>query len=331
MQLKIGRLKGGLCVYWYENGKRVRYQLDARDRAAAEAEAIEVYRRVKYATRPRGQTIAEIWQAYKEDLGDRPTAKTMQYTGKAILPHFGHYRPEDVTKAMCVAYVDKRDAKQGTVWTELGHLQSALNFAAKTRMIDRAPKVWRPQKPDSDIRILNRGEARKLIDAAMTPHIRLAIILLLGTAGRVGAILDLTWDRVDFERGTINLRIQDSKTRKGRAIVPMNNSTRAALSVAHEAALSDYVVEYAADRVGSIRTGFYNAVERAGLKDVTIHSLRHTAAVTMLAAGVPIEKVAQVLGHSNVSVTYRVYGRYMPEHMQDAVDVLDFATIRKGA
>lgn len=68
------------------------------------------------------------------------------------------------------------------------------------------------------------------LDACAAPHIRLAVILLLGTAGRAGAILDLTWDRVDFDRGIINLRLADSATRKGRAVVQMNGMTRAALS-----------------------------------------------------------------------------------------------------
>ena len=135
---------------------------------------------------------------------------------------------------------------------------------------------------------------------------------------------------MDFGRGTINLRLDDGVTRKGRAVVPMNASTRAALSVAREAALSEYVIEYAGGPVKSIRKGFSAAVERSGIGRVTIHELRHTAAVTMLSAGLPIEMVAQVLGHSNLSVTYRTYGRYLPGQMQDPVDVLNFTEIRKA-
>jgi integrase len=88
------------------------------------------------------------------------------------------------------------------------------------------------------------------------------------------------------------------------------------------------VVEYAGGKVGSIRKGVSNAIERAGIGHLRIHDLRHTAAVTMLAGGVPIEKVAQVLGHSNIAVTYSNYGRYLPEHMQDAVNILDFMNLR---
>ena len=171
---------------------------------------------------------------------------------------------------------------------------------------------------------------RSLLDATRAPHVRLAVALLLGTAARVGAVLDLTWDRVDLERGVINLRLDDAITRKRRAVLPMNRTTRAALETAHEAALSGYVIEHAGRQVKSIRNGFTSAVERAGLGHVRIHDLRHTAAVTMLGAGVPLDQVAQVLGHSNTAVTFSTYGRYLPSHMQDAVDVLDFATLKRG-
>ena len=330
--ISIGRLRGGYCVYWRgTDGRRTRHQLEARSRKEAEAEGVEVYRAATYASRKKDPTTAEIWAAYCADLGSKPTAKTMGYTGKAVLPFFGHLYPDHINKSTCEQYAAMRAAdgkSPGTTHTELGHLKSALNFALTTRMIDRVPHIWRPSKPETDKRILNAGEARALIDGAHDPHIRLALVLLLGTGGRVGAILDLEWERVDFERGTINLRLSDTVTRKGRATVPMNPMTRAALSVAREGALSEYVVEYAAGPVKNIRKGVMGAVDRSGIGHVRIHDLRHTAAVTMLAAGHPIELVAQILGHSNVSMTYKVYGRYLPESMSPAVDVLNFTGLR---
>jgi integrase len=197
-------------------------------------------------------------------------------------------------------------------------------------MIDRAPHIWRPAKPAPKERFLTHDEISRLVAGTSAPHIRLAIVLLLGTAGRVGAILDLDWSRVDFERGTINLRLADSETRKGRAVVPMNGMTRAALQTAHDAALSDYVVEHAGNQIKSIRKGFSNACERAELEGVTIHTLRHTAAVHMVSAGIPMQKVSQYLGHSNTAITERVYARYAPSHMQDAADVLNFTDIKKA-
>ncbi|WP_412179144.1 tyrosine-type recombinase/integrase [Sulfitobacter mediterraneus] len=258
----------------------------------------------------------------------------MGYTGKPVLEHFGHLRPDHITAETCETYralrTERDKCSVGTVHTELGHLRSALRYAVKVGMITTAPHIWRPAKPMPKERYLSHEEIAALIEAANSPHIRLAITLLLGTAGRVGAILDLEWDRVDFGLGVINLRLPDAATRKGRAVVPMNGMTRAALSVAHDAALTDFVVEYAGDRVKSIRKGFHNACERAGLEDVTIHTLRHSAAVHMVSAGVPMQKVSQYLGHSNTAITERVYARYAPSHMQDAADVLNFTNIKKA-
>ncbi|MDX8348556.1 tyrosine-type recombinase/integrase [Cognatiyoonia sp. IB215446] len=74
--------------------------------------------------------------------------------------------------------------------------------------------------------------------------------------------------------------------------------------------------------------GIAAAVDRSGIGHLRIHDCRHTAAVLMLGAGVPMEKVSQVLGHSNTATTERVYARFLPQHMQDAVNVLDFARAR---
>lgn len=101
--ITIGKLRGGFCVSWKDpaSRKRRRYQLEARSRKDAEPEAVEVYRRETFRANPAGSRLDEIWQAYIEDLGDRPTATTMGYTGKAILPHFGGYLPQDINKTMC--------------------------------------------------------------------------------------------------------------------------------------------------------------------------------------------------------------------------------------
>jgi len=66
------------------------------------------------------------------------------------------------------------------------------------------------------------------------------------------------------------------------------------------------------------------AVDSAGLKKVSPHTLRHTAAVHMAAAGVPMAKISQYLGHSSTAMTERVYARFAPDHLTEAAAVLDF-------
>jgi integrase len=64
---------------------------------------------------------------------------------------------------------------------------------------------------------------------------------------------------------------------------------------------------------------------RAGLPDVRLHDLRHTAATLALAAGVPVRDVADSLGHSSPSVTLNVYGHAIPEGPSRVADALDKA------
>lgn len=327
-EITIGRLRGGYCVSWADpsakSGRR-RYQLKARTRAEAEAEGRDRY--LKETVRPGGMTVADIWSAYRTHLGAKTTAVTMKWTGKAVLASFGALRPDQVTIEDCRGYLAKRledGRKPGAVHTELGHLRSALKWAAKTRLIERAPYIELPSKPDSDVRPLTDTEVRKIIAGCNAPHIRLAVILLLATGARIGAILDRTWDKIDFERGVIDLRQRDGVTRKGRAVVPMNRMARAALQTAYDARETDWVVEYNGKPVGSIRTGYSAALRRAGLSGVNVHQIRHTVAVTMLSAGRKIEEVSQYLGHSNIAITHKIYARFLPEHLADAAAVLEF-------
>ncbi|WP_425098680.1 tyrosine-type recombinase/integrase [Tropicibacter sp. S64] len=74
-----------------------------------------------------------------------------------------------------------------------------------------------------------------------------------------------------------------------------------------------------------MRTGLKAAVRQAGIGKLHIHHLRHTTAGWTLSEGIPVAKVAQVLGHPDISVTCRTFGPSLPERMADAVPALDFS------
>jgi integrase len=326
-EYRIGRLNRRYVVSWWVDGKRRRYRLDALNAKDAEREAIDVIRRE--TIRPATNTIADLWEAYRREKDGRRVAVAMGHEWKAMSSHFGHLRPDQITVETCRAYTKARrkaGKHDGTIWTELGHLRTVLKWA----LGEKAPKIERPAKPAPKERYLTHAEIDRLLAAPMAHHIKLAILLMLSTAGRVGAILDLTWDRVSFERNQINLRTSETGPRKGRAVVPMNEGLRGALQHAKAGAQTDYVIEWAGSRVANIKTGFYAAVKAAGLEGVSPHVLRHSAAVHMVEAGIPITEVAQFLGHSNPHLTYTVYGRFSPQHLRKAADVLDFTKIRSA-
>jgi integrase len=168
-------------------------------------------------------------------------------------------------------------------------------------------------------------------------HVKLFVILAITTAGRKGALLALTWDRVSFEHATIDLREPETidpltkKARKSRAIVPMTALARAALTEAKAGALTDHVIEWDGEPVKNIRKGFMAAVERAGLKDVTPHSLRHVAASWLASSGIEMELIARHLGHRDPSVTRQVYAKPDVESMRPAAEIIDMRIRRRGA
>lgn len=326
-EFRIGRLAGGFVVTWWEDGKRRRFRLEALSRKAAESEAIAVIRRetVKAET----ANVETLWKLYRQEKDGRRAAAAMASEWKVIGPHFGHLTHDQINTETCRAYVRaqrKAARKDGTIWTEMGRLRTVLEWARKGQLIPFAPMIERPAKPAPKDRWLTDGEIEKLLAVDTAPHIRLAILLMLATAARVTAALELTWDRVDFDGGRIDLRVTADGPRKGRAVVPMNEGLRAALSQAEAMKLSDNVIEWAGQPVKSIKTGFRKAVKDAGLKGVTPHVLRHTAGVHMAAAGVSMSRISQYMGHTSTTVTERVYARFAPEHLKDAADALDFTT-----
>lgn len=328
---RIGRLNGGFVITWWADGKRRRYRLAAQSRAEAEGEAADRIRTER--AKSAGSTIAELWELYRIEKKGRRIADAMKFEWRKMGPFFGNLRPDQVTIELCRAYAEARRAvgkQNGTIWTELGHLRTVFLWAASRRLIAYAPVVERPSKPAPKGRWLNLDEIARLLDAPKAHHIQLAILLMLSTAGRIGAILELTWDRVDFDGGWINLRTTETGPRKGRAVVPMNDGLRAALSQAKAVALTDSVIEWAGKPLRSIKTGFNAATEAAQLAGVSPHTLRHTAAVHLVANGVPMQKVSQYLGHSSIAVTERVYGRFAPDHLREEAAILDFTRRAKA-
>ncbi|WP_342344661.1 tyrosine-type recombinase/integrase [Vannielia litorea] len=273
-----------------------------------------------------GLTVADLWQRYSAEKAGRPVEQNMLHRGKSILPFFGHLRPEQITIEDCRNYVAQRrraGRKDGTIWGQMNSLRTCLNWAVKSGHIDVAPRLELPPKGVPRERYLTREEIGRLIAAPSAPHIHLAIVLMLTTAARVTAVLELTWDRGDLDRRQINLRTSEGH-RKGRAVVPINDTLLEKLKEARAGALTDYVVEWAGGPIRSIKKGFAAAVRSAGLIDCTPHVLRHTAAVHMAEAGVPMAEISQYLGHSDVQITASVYARFSPGHLRKAASALEF-------
>lgn len=299
----------------YKDGKR--YSL----RTAERAEADQRFRDWSKSSEISPESVGEIVDAYLEEKKTKPSAPGMRDAWKNVKPFFGNYRPDQVTRALCRSYTVKRQnggISNGTIRKELGVLRQGLRWHNKF-----SPAVIElPPAPSPKERYLTRKEYDRLLESCDHRHLRLYVHLALATAGRKSAVLDLTWDRVDFDRGIIRLGKGDKRV-KGRATVPMTQTLREALLAAREKASCDYVVEYGGQKVGNVAKGFREAAERAKLKGVTPHTIRHTSAVWLAEAGVQMSEIAQFLGHTDSRITERVYARYSPEYLRTASKALE--------
>lgn len=326
-EYRLKLFRGYWHAVWSEDGQTKRTSLRTKDREDAERRLIDF--RVAQAA-PPGSTVGAIVDAYLAEKEGRIADHGRLENGwKPAKATFGHLRPDQVTRELCREYTDARRADgerlrgrptgDATILKEINVMRQALNWRGVIGAVFEAPSAPPPRD-----RHLTRAEFNRLLDAASAPHIRLFMVLALSTAGRKSAVLQLTWDRVDFERGQIRLAVVGERNRKGRALVPMTDRLRRELLAAKDAATSAYVVEYAGGPVGSIKKGFAAAVARSGLEDVTPHDLRHSAAVWMAEDGIPMDEIAQFLGHSDPRITYRVYARFSPSYLKKAAGSLEF-------
>ena len=78
-----------------------------------------------------------------------------------------------------------------------------------------------------------------------------------------------------------------------------------------------------AHRTAQKRDALNRSTEKAGLRRVRTHSLRHSYATIRLMKGHNVGDVNYQLGHSSIKITYDVYAHWMPGQFKSEVDELD--------
>ncbi|AUQ65459.1 site-specific integrase [Phaeobacter inhibens] len=134
-----------------------------------------------------------------------------------------------------------------------------------------------------------------------TPHMVAAFRLLILTGCRLGEIQTLKWDYITAN----GMELPDSKT--GARRIPLPQPARDVLARLPRSPGNPYVIEgklpgqYATD----LQHPWRRIRDRAGLCGVRIHDLRHTYASNAVSAGMPIQMVGRLLGHTQIQTTMR--------------------------
>lgn len=317
----VQKFRGGFALIWWEGAdrKRRRRQLAAQDRASAEAEARILWE----GSDDSPWTVGRIMTAYIASITGKPSHARREDAWKAMKPFWEKTDPALVDERMCRDYRASRKVGDATARYELMQLSTALNWAVTDKKITARGTTWLPAQPEHRTRHLTRSEFASFFDAVRAQHAKTYVMLGLYTVARPGAILELTWDRVDFMRRLINFTPdRHVATRKRRTVVAIGDRLLEELQRAYAARTSIYVIEHGGEQVQSIKKAFRAASERSGVH-ATPYTLRHTGAVWAAEAGVPMAELAQMMGHDDDRTTQKHYARFSPQYLRSVVDAIE--------
>ena len=244
-----------------------------------------------------------------------------------------------------------RALSDSTIRSTYTVLRAGLDGAVRDGLIARNPAalVTRPGVERREAKHLDADGVAALLRAVQASRYYPALVLIAATGLRKGEALALAWDHsiVNLDEGWLKVRktvgrvgtelvFSEPKTDRSRRTVP--------LSPAVVAMLRKHRTEQKAERLraggqwqetGLVFTTEFgtpvdprnflrvieDAAKAASVDGVGVHTLRHSAAVGWLEAGVHIKAVADMLGHSSISITGDIYGHTSDETARSAVDV----------
>lgn len=341
--IHIGYRKNrGWEVREYIGGRCHRHASGLSSREHAERELAKIFIQKQRPDTPEQHlTLGEIIAYYIKE--QRPSNSSLK-SFERIIPFWADIKLKDIKKSRTYEYIDYRkkeyerwkvlygyknrgELSTATVRRELEQLQAAIGYAYRDNITNTEPFIWKPDKSRPRLRWLTKSEAARLLNSARSNerargHLPLFILIALYTGARSGAILNLRWHQIDLENGYIDFSSKRDNTIKKAARVPISPKLVAHLRL-HKRRGTDlgYVIHINQNRILSVKRSFATACKKAKLKDVTPHILRHTAASWRVQRGVPLHKVAKLLGHNSTQMVEQVYGHMHPEHLKDAIEL----------
>lgn len=202
-------------------------------------------------------------------------------------------------------------------------LEWGLDVVCPTEDVS-APSPPRHREP-----MLSMAEIERLLDFCCisdSEKLYCYILLLLHTGMRPSEMAGLSWPQVRLAEHVILL----SKTKTGTPRrVPLTDRARETLAqleqgreAGHELVFLPQGRKVGQNPSGFFRKAFATACKRAGIKGITLYSLRHIAASYLVMLGVDIRTVADILGHTDIRMTMR-YTHLLDAHKIQAISALD--------
>jgi len=234
----------------------------------------------------------------------------------AYLTSRGRTYLEQVTRDDLSSFVEHeqdRGLKPNSVSTTLRSVYAFLGYLVEREVVhpDVLRKKMYVKVPDTLPRAIDPEDVKQLLSVIKKPRDWAMILLLLRTGMRIGELLDTKVGDINLPEKRIEI-IEARKNRVGRVVYLSADARRALRAWLKKRDAQSETLFYGRGRRKALsyeaaRIMFCRYIEKAGLphKGYTLHCLRHTFASELLNAGMRLECVQQLLGHSSIEMTRR--------------------------
>lgn len=366
--------------------KRIYKTIEAKSEAAAQkaANALEAEVLKGEYVEPTRLSFADYVEKWKKDAERKLAPKTYlrycELLTSRIIPEIGHIKLEKLNPILIEDFYNKlrepqkrvRKKKDGTkkvtTYTlseqTIKHhhrlISAIMQTAFKKGLIKENPcvRVDAPKINKKELAIYNEEQISALIKALEPAELKYKACIHIALAGglRLGEVLGLEWEDVDFAIGTITIRRTSQYLPKKGVFTkaPKNETSKRTISLPLTvmnliAQLQEEQTAWAkklankweeSNRLFTTATGgpmhtyspskWFNAFLKANnLPPLRFHGLRHTSASYLIAAGQDVVTVAKRLGHSNSNTTLSIYAHSFKKRDEEAANRMDGLYVAK--
>lgn len=270
-----------------------------------------------------------------------------------ILPYLGDIELTDLTPFVLQKFItdlttngNKRTGKglsPNFVKTILSVIQNSLKTAHLVGYLPEysANKIKRPKIVEKQVECFTIQEQKKIEEVALSAKKDKyrGIILCLYTGLRIGELLALTWNDIDFEKSILSvtktchdgnengkhIRIIDTpKTENSRRQIPLSKTLVKMLKEIKKKSKCEFVIADGEKPVfiRSYQRTFELLLKKLVLPHKGFHSLRHTFATRALECGMDVKSLSEILGHKNATITLNRYAHSLWEHKAEMMNKL---------
>ncbi len=216
-----------------------------------------------------------------------------------------------------------------SVYSIVNVLKQAIKFAVILGLLekDNTRAIKLPAIKERQILAFEQFEQDRILSYCFKHCLTnmLGIVLCLFTGIRLGELLALTWQDVNFEKRYLNINktafyikqdgrnmilTNEPKTKSSNRILPLSKNLLEMLENKKQASNSDYIISTRDGKQVSPRSyqrTFERLLKRLNIPYKNFHSLRHTFATRALELGLDVKTVSELLGHKNPVITLNRY------------------------